>query len=432
VGRERHHTTSAEINVNATSLKIQDFDDPGFNPFNTFDDSFGRHIDSPYPRLAELRAQARVHPQEYKVLFGLPADLTTLDMPHFSVLSYELVYQVYANPQIYSNRIFERMLGPSFGRTVVTMDAPEHTRYRRIFQKAFMPNVIASWGDNLVQPVVDDLMAGFVGRGKADLVKEFTSLYPFHIIYRQLGLPPGDQRIFHKLAVALTVTSTAVDKAIEASEKLGAYYEALTDARFEHPGEDLVSLLTRVEVEGERLPKEILVSFLRQLINAAGDTTYRATSNLLVCLLQHPEQLEAVRRDRSLIPQAIDEALRLECVVITGFRMALVDTELDGVRIPAGSAVEAVNGSANRDPARFADPDRFDIFRKTTTSRHMGFGYGPHVCIGQHLARLEITRALNAMLDRLPNLRLDPDMPPPRIYGVNMRHPEHIHVRFDA
>jgi cytochrome P450 len=91
-----------------------------------------------------------------------------------------------------------------------------------------------------------------------------------------------------------------------------------------------------------------------------------------------------------------------------------------------------VNGSANRDPARFADPDRFDIFRKTTTSRHMGFGYGPHVCIGQHLARLEITRALNAMLDRLPNLRLDPDMPPPRIYGVNMRHPEHIHVRFDA
>jgi cytochrome P450 len=418
--------------VNAqTALKIQDFADAGFDPINVFDDSFGRHIDSPYPRLAELRAGARVHPQEYKTLFNLPADQTTTDMPHFSVLSYELVHQIYSNPQIYSNRIFERMLGPSFGRTVVTMDAPEHTRYRRIFQQAFMPNVIASWGDKLVQPVVDELMGGFVGRGNADLVKEFTSLYPFHIIYRQLGLPTEDRSIFHKLAVALTVTGTAVEKAIEASAKLGAYYEALTETRYEQPGDDLVSLLTRVEVEGERLPKEILVSFLRQLINAAGDTTYRATSNLLVCLLRHPGQLEALRLDRALIPHAIDEALRFECVVMTGFRMALEDTELDGVRIPAGSAVEAINGSANRDPDRFADPDRFDLFRKSTT-RHMGFGYGPHVCLGQHLARLEITRAVNAMLDRLPNLRLDPDMPPPRIYGVNMRHPDHIHVKFDA
>jgi len=413
------------------TLKIRDFDDPTFDPFTVFDDSFGRHVDSPYPELAELGKQARVHPHEYRTLFGLAPDVTTADMPHFTVLGYELVQQIYSHPQIYSNKIFERMLGPGFGRTVTTMDAPEHTRYRRLFQQAFMPNVIARWGDGIVQPVADELVGSFMARGSADLVKEFTSLYPFHIIYRQLGLPPDDRQIFHKLAVALTVAGTNVEKAMEASAKLGAYYGALTEMRYERPGDDLVSLLTKIEVEGERLPKEILISFLRQLINAAGDTTYRATSNLLVALLTHPEQLDAVRRDRSLIPQAIDETLRWECIVMTGFRMALQDTELDGVRIPAGSAVEAVNGSANRDASRYSDPGRFDIFRKAT-SRHMAFAYGAHVCIGQHLARLEMTRALNSMLDRLPNLRLDPDMPPPRIFGCTMRHPEHIYVKFDA
>lgn len=412
------------------ALKIQDFDDAGFDPFGTFDDSFGPHIASPYPKLAELLRQKPVHEAEYKVLFDLPPDMTTSDMKHYTVLGYELAYEVYSNPQIYSNRIFERMLGPGFGRTLTTMDAPEHTRYRRIFQKVFMPNVIAQWGDTLVQPVVDELMSRFVGKGKADLVRQFTSAYPFHVIYRQLGLPAEDREIFHKLAVALTVSGTHVEKAIEASTKLGAYYEALTELRYAEPGDDLVSLLSQVEVDGERLPKEILVSFLRQLINAAGDTTYRGTSNLLVGLLSNPDQLEELRRDRSLVPRAIDEALRWEGPVMVGFRMTLQDVTLGGVKIAAGSAIEVANGSASRDPSRYPDPDRFDISRKSTT-RHMGFAYGAHVCIGQHLARLEMTRALNALLDRLPKLRLDPDMPPPQIRGINMRQPEHIHVRFD-
>src|SRR6202034_606739 len=158
-----------------------------------------------------------------------------------------------------------------------------------------------------------------------DLVRQFTSLYPFRIIYRQLDLPHEDSPVFHKLAVALTVTGTDVSKAIEASDKLGAYYEALTEMRFEQPGDDLVSLLTQAEADGQRLPKEILVSFLRQLINAAGDTTYRGTSNLLVGLLTHPQQLQAIRNDRSLIAPAIEEALRWEGPVMVGFGMATGD-----------------------------------------------------------------------------------------------------------
>ncbi|EEA02612.1 cytochrome P450 [Burkholderia sp. H160] len=322
------------------------------------------------------------------------------------------------------------MLGHGFGHTVTTMDAPEHTQFRRIFQRAFLPNVVAQWGDSFVQPVVDELIKPIIGAGKADLVKDFTSLFPFHIIYRQLGLPARDIKIFHKLAVALTVAGVDVAKAAEAGSKLGAFYEALTEARFAEPGIDLVSALTQAEVDGDRLPKDVLISFLRQLINAAGDTTYRGTSNLLVGLLTNPDQLEALRRDRSLLPAAIEEGLRWEGPVMIGFRMATRDTELDRTAIPKGSAIHVVNGSASRDPNRYEDPDRFNIFRKPGI-RHMSFAYGAHVCIGQHLARLEMARAINVLLDRLPNLRLDPDMPQPQICGCNMRHPPHIHVRFD-
>jgi len=413
------------------ALRIQDFDDPTFDPFAATEEGYGKDIYDPYSKIAQLAKESSVQPHEYRVLFGQLPDMTTADMQHYSAFGYDLVQEIYSKPEIFSNKIFVRMLGPGFGRTVTTMDAPEHTRYRRLFQAAFMPNVIASWGDSLVQPVVDELVSKFAERGTADLVTEFTSLYPFYIIYRQLGLPVDDRKVFHKLAVALTITSTNVEKAAEAGAKLGAYYEALTELRYAKPGNDLVSLLCKIEVEGDRIPKEILVSFLRQLINAAGDTTFRATSNLLAALLTHPEQLAAVRRDRSLIPQAIEELMRWECIVMTGFRQTTQDTVLGGVHIPAGAAVEAVNGSANRDPSRYTDPDKFDIFRKPG-ARHMGFAYGPHVCIGQHLARLEMTRALNSLLDRLPNLRLDPDKPPPQIVGYTMRHPEHIHVRFDA
>ncbi|MEM5388818.1 cytochrome P450 [Paraburkholderia phymatum] len=414
----------------STLPRIQDFDDPSYNPFEAFDGAQGLDIADVYGPISQWQRQALVHPIEYKCLFGLPPDVTTADMRHFTVFGYDLAQYVYSHPEIFSNKIFERMLGPGFGRTVTTMDAPEHTQFRRIFQRAFMPGVVAQWGDSFVQPVVDDLMKPFVDKGKADLVVDFTSLFPFHIIYRQLGLPSDDIRVFHKLAVALTVAGVDVARAMEASAKLGAYYEALTEARYAQPGGDLVSALTQVEVDGERLPKDVLISFMRQLINAAGDTTYRGTSNLLVGLLTHPDQLDALRRDRSLLPAAIEEGLRWEGPVMIGFRTTTRDTELGGMAIPKGAAIHVVNGSASRDSSRYEDPEKFDIFRKPG-ARHMTFAYGAHVCIGQHLARLEMTRALNALLDSLPNLRLDPGMPPPQIRGCNMRHPQHLHVRFD-
>jgi len=408
--------------------KIQDFDDSAFNPFVADELAFGDHLD-PYPKIAEMRRQAAVHEIDYRVAMGMYPDVTLAHLKHYTVLGYEEVQQVLNDPVTYSNSGYKHNLGISFGQSITTMDAPEHPVYRRIFQKAFMPNVVAKWGETLVDPVVAALMDKFLPRGAADLVEEFTLHYPFHVIYRQLAMPTTDVRTFHKLAIGQTVMMFDPEHGKEAGQKLGVYFKAMIDERRRNPGDDLVSLLAHAEVDGHYLPEEVLISFLRQLLNAGGDTTYRGTSVLLAGLLGDPAQLDAVRQDRSLIPQAIEEALRWNGPVAAATRVATKDVVLGGVPIPAGAALDVITGSANRDETRFPDPDRFDIFRERK-QRHFAFAAGPHVCIGQHLARVEMTRAVNAILDHLPNLRLDPEQPHPEIRGAMMRVPKHLHVRF--
>ena len=409
---------------------LQDFDEPEFDPFIADTAMFGECPD-PYRRLAELRAAGPVHALDYRVHMGLPPDHTLGDLQHFTVVGYEEVQRCLGDPLLFSNKAYLRNLGISFGRSVSTMDAPEHPRFRRIFQKAFLPQVVARWGEPIVDPVVRSLTDRFIDRGRADLVQEFTFHYPFQIVYGQLALPRADVATFHKLAMAQILVSVDVPHGTEASRKLGEYFKALIGERRARPGDDLVSVLACTEVDGEYLPEDVLVSFFRQLLNAGGDTTYRATSVLLCALLSQPEQLEAVRRDRTLIARAIEEAVRWDGPVLIQTRLATADTTLGGVHIPAGAVLDVAAGAANRDPERFPDPDRFDLFRKPA-HRHFAFSYGPHVCIGQHLARVEMTRAMHAILDRLPNLRLDPEQEPPVIRGIMMRAPEHIHVRFGS
>jgi cytochrome P450 len=146
-------------------------------------------------------------------------------------------------------------------------------------------------------------------------------------------------------------------------------------------------------------------------------------------LLSEPDQLEAVRADRGLVPQAIEEALRWESPLLTVARSATEEVELGGVRIPAGGFVAVSLGAANRDPGQYAEPDAFDIFRER--AQHTSFGDGAHKCLGMHLARLEMRVLLNAVFDRLPGLRLDPDADDPHIHGLIFRSPPNLPVRFD-
>jgi cytochrome P450 len=409
--------------------KIKDFVDGSFNPFVAEESVFGDIADLHTP-LARLRAEAPVVPGGFMDLLNVAQLPRTPGMDEFTVLSYKHVSEVYADPDAYSNAAFKDNLGQTFGRTITTMDPPEHSRYRRIFQKAFLPQNVAKWGDPLVGPVVNGLIEKFIRRGTADLIEEFAQTYPFEIIYRQLALPPSDGAVFHRLAVAQNLIGNDPIHALEASRNLGDYFAAMVTQRRASPGDDLASALVTATVEGESLPEDVVVSFLRQLINAAGDTTFRGTSVFLTALLQNPEQLQALRAERSLMPQAIEEALRWESPVSFTVREAVRDTTLARVKIRAGSRLYPAIASANRDENVFPDPHRFDIFRERK-NRNIVFALGPHICLGQHLARLEITRAVNAILDAMPRLRLDDRKAAPVIRGAMLRYPKHLYVRFD-
>jgi len=409
-----------------SAVKIQEYDDPSYDPFSADDINFGDTPD-PYPLIAQWRAQASVLEGDYRPKMGLQS-ATYPDRKSFTVVGSDEVLTVLTDTDRFSNHGYRFNIGETFGQgSISVMDNPEHGRWRKIFQKIFLPQYVKLWGDTIVDPVVNDLMAGFVGTGRADLIEQFTLLYPFEVIYRQLDLPAADVRTFQRLAIGQT-DYMHIDKAMEASRKLGDYFTALVVERRRNPGEDLVSLLANTEVDGDYLPELVLISFLRQLMNAAGDTTYRGTSILLTALLENPGQFDAVRADHKLIPLAIEEALRWDGPVAVQLRMAKEDVVLGGVEIPAGSLLDVVAGAANRDPAIFPDPDRFDLFRDRKA--HFAFSRGPHICVGQHLARVEMTRALIAVMENLPNLRFDPDQPRPEIRGSMMRVPRHLHVRF--
>jgi cytochrome P450 len=409
-----------------SAVRLQEFDDPSYDPFDSDELNFG-DIRNPYPTIAKWRAEGPVLEGAYRPRMGLEAALYP-DRKVFTVVGSQEVLTALTDTDRFSNANYKFNLGVTFGQgSISTMDNPEHGRWRKIFQKIFLPQNVRSWGEAIVDPIVQDLMAAFIPAGRADLVEEFTIRYPFEVIYKQLDLPASDVRAFQRLAIGQTDYVNS-DMAIEAGRKLGEYFVALVDERRQNPGNDLVSLLANTEADGEFLPEVVLISFLRQLMNAAGDTTYRGTSILLTALLEHPEQLEAIRADRALIPAAIEEALRWDGPVAVQTRMAKCDTALGGVDIPAGSLLDVVAAAANRDPALFPEPDRFDIFRERKP--HFAFSRGPHICVGQHLARVEMTRALHAVIDHLPGLRFDPDRPKPEIRGSMMRVPKHIFVRF--
>ncbi len=412
----------------STLERIEDLTDQSFNPYLADEAMFG-DLDDPYSVISEIRKEGPVVRGSYYERVGLPPRPRVPASGEFMVLSFAAVDQVLNDPITFSNKAFEPTLGAAFGHTVSVMDPPEHTRYRKILQKAFRPNIVQQWGDGIVAPVVDELISVVAGTGRAELVEQFARPYPFNVIYRMLGLPAEDIEVFYKLTVAQIITYPSMDNALDASAKLGRYFSRMIDERRANPGVDVVSVIATTTVDGEPLPEEVAISFLRQLINAGGDTTFRTTTALLTGLLTNPDQLEAVKADRSLIPVAVEEALRWEGPVIASERITTADVVLDGVPVPARSRLDLMYGAANHDPAVFEHPERFDIFRKK--HRHFGFAFGAHNCLGQVLARLEMSRALEAILDHLPNVRLDAEQPTPHMRGAMMRTPRQLHVLFD-
>jgi cytochrome P450 len=390
-----------------------------------FDDAVAGDVRDPYPELAEAR---RANPIQ---------KLDSSLMPHeegqdvFFLYRYDDITQVLRDGEAFSSaHIIGLIMGPIMGEHIMLgMDDPEHRRYRAIVSTAFRQKVLAQWEQELVVDVANQLIDAFADRGSADLVREFNFPFPTKVISGILGLPREDYRQFQRWTTAILSFFTKLDEAIAASQQVKEYMAVILAERRREPREDLISELAQAELDGERLSDEEIFSFLRLLLPAGVETTYRATGNMLFSLLSNPGQLEAVRSDRELIPQAIEESLRLETPLLNITRLATKDAEIGGVTIPAGSTVMLMLAAANRDESRYSDPDDYDVLRESPKP-HISFGHGPHACLGTHLARLEMRVALNLLLDRLPDLRLDPQGDDPHIRGQVFRSPTSLPVLF--
>jgi cytochrome P450 len=315
---------------------------------------------------------------------------------------------------------------------LVGMDEPEHKRHRALVSAAFRHKSLVQWESDVIDPIMHDLIDGFAERGRAELVREFTFQFPVQIIAEILGVPREDHEKFHDMAVWVVNVAANPEKGIAASQALRGYLADIVEAKRSKPGEDVISLLVEEELDGERLDDEEIFSFLRLLLPAGAETTYRATGSFLFGLLSNPDQLDALRQDRSLMAQAVEESIRWESPLLISSRVATADSVIGDVEIPAGTMVVPNIGSANHDETRWDHADDFDILRPIVP--HISFGVGPHMCLGMHLARMEMAGAVNAMLDRFPNLRLDPDAverDDPHIHGERFRSPTSLPVIFN-
>ena len=273
-----------------------------------------------------------------------------------------------------------------------------------------------------------ELIDRFASRGTADLVREFTFAFPVQVIARLMGLPREDYVRFQQLSIELLSVVYNWDIGLAASAALKEYFGEILAERRRAPQDDLISVLADSEIDGERLTDDEIFAFLLLILPAGVETTYRASGNLLVAMLTDPSLLEMVRSDRNIMRGAIEEALRWEPPISTVVRVAKRDCELGGIAIPKGTNVSVSVAAANRDPAHYPNPDQFDPTRKSLG--HLTFGAGPHVCLGMPLARMETMVAINALLDRLPDLHLDPTAPAPVINGVAFRSPAALPVEY--
>ncbi len=399
--------------------------------FAEMDRAYGAGVvRDPYPTFQKLRRECPVQPLTTHEMFGIGLQLPRPDdaPPIFTVLSHETVSEVLRDGERFSSKAYEHTMGLVMGRTILQMDEPEHRRYRALVQKAFTMKALERWERDLIRPVVTDHVERFAARGHADLRRELTFPFPVTVIAGMLGLHEKDLEDFQRWAVELISIGFDFQRSVQASKVLGEYLAGLVAERRADPRDDLTSVLAHAELDGNRLSDDEIIGFLRLLLPAGAETTYRSLSNLIFALLTHTDQLEALRGDRSLLDAAIEEALRWEPPLTGIIRQCTRDTELAGVRIPEGSMIGVCLAAANHDESRYENPDAFDIFRPLKQS--MEFGFGAHRCLGMHLARSETRVAIETLLDRFPDLHLDPEAEDVHITGLIFRTPTALPVRF--
>jgi len=374
-----------------------------------------------HERLAALRRRA---PAAWVRAFGQPALMFT---------TYDLVLEAFKDEETFPSAAFySNVVTDVLGRNIQCMYGDEHRRNRSLASPAFRRSLMPGLIQPLLEPVANELIDRFEPRGEADLVADFTARYPFKIILRLLGLPQAAEEDVTRWALGMLDIQQNYENAVRCSQEFVAFVDPIMQRRRTEPADDLISKLATEEVGGERLTDEEILNFLKLLFPAGADTTYLGLGNTLLGLLTNPDQLARVMADpHGEARWAGEEGLRWNPPVALLPRHNPRDVEWHGIPIPGDTPLLFAIASANRDPAMFDDPDRFDVGRHPTGT--LAFGFGTHFCLGAHLARAEIEVSLRVLLDRLPRLRLvpDDDVRIGSTFVQLLRGPNRLPVRFD-
>jgi cytochrome P450 len=352
--------------------------------------------------------------------------------PALLLLSHELVNAAFRDEDTFpSADFYSHVVTDVLGRNLQCMRGEEHRINRALVSPAFRQRLMPTLVPPMLEPIAHELIDRVEANGHADLVADFTSRYPFIVITRMLGLPRHNEPEIKRWALGMLDIQNRYDDAVQCSREFMAFVEPILRERRTDPGDDLLSTLATTEVEGQRLSDEEIFNFLRLLFPAGADTTYLGLGSTLHSLLTNPDQLAIVQEDPATwCRPAGEEGIRLNPPTAWIPRVNPRDVVWHDIPIPAGAPMFLGIMAANRDPAAFPDPDRFDVRRQPKNV--MTFGFGVHFCLGAALARAEIETALLVILERLPGLRLDDD-PGVRISGTIhhlLRGPNRLPVRF--
>lgn len=408
-------------------------------------ESFGNFVEGDiYPQLNALREQAPVHKGYVRELMGLPLAhriAKAVGRPGYSTFSYDACVAAFSDTTHFSSSILNRAT-PKEAKPLglLEMDGKEHRGFRKALQPLFNKPVAFDWWrkrwiDETVTSLVERLASRDISEmNRAELNIDFCARIPVHTITIAIGLAADESLAFRDAYFKSTgVGAKTAEERQAAAEIVENTLYGLIAQRKAAPQDDLVSHLLAAEMKDEDgtlrpLTDQEVMIHARLALLAGGGTTWRQMGITLQALLTHPEQLEALRADRSLMEQAINESIRWNATDPVFHRLVIKDTELEGVAISEGSVLEICLGAANRDPARWDNPDVFDIHRRARD--HLGFGIGTHRCLGLNVAHAEISAGVNALLDAFPNMRLDSDAPAPFITGgIEQRGTSPLYVR---
>jgi cytochrome P450 len=342
------------------------------------------------------------------------------------VFGYNDVQRVLSEHATFSSE-FMGTNGNPIGASIISTDPPRHRKLRSLATQAFTPRAIAQLTPRITA-IVNELLDNVAAKGKMDVIDDFSNPLPVTVIAEMLGIPQKDRANFKRWSDELIGATNTPGSNPQA--EMAAYFLQVIAERRSHPQDDLISNLMNAQIDGEQLSMQELLGFCILLLVAGNETTTHLISNAIWSFDEHPETIEQMRANPSLIPDALEEVLRYRSPVKLMHRVVAQDTTLGGKKLREGQMVTAWIGSANHDETQFPNAETFDFRRMP--NRHLAFGYGIHFCLGAPLARLEARIAFEAMFERLQDIQRLRDIPLEAVDSYILYGVKHMPIAFKA